>query len=58
MSDSTGLGLASAASLSLYFLPRQPNKLDYKPLSPVRKGKATEFYLDLVCTSSRRGAGD
>lgn len=30
-------GLAIAAWLFPYFLPRQPNKLNYKPVNPIKK---------------------
>ena len=30
-------GLATAAWLFPYFLPRQPNKLNYKPVNPIKK---------------------
>lgn len=37
MNDSTDTGLASAAWLFPYFLLRQPKKLDYQPVNPIKE---------------------
>ena len=48
-------GLAIAAWLFPYFLPRQPNKLNYKPVNPIKKKiKSTELSLNLLYLSRMR----
>lgn len=57
MNDSTETGLVTAAWLFPYFLLRQPNKLDYQPVNPIKKKKKSmELCLDLVSLSSMKGA--
>lgn len=47
MNDSTDTGLATAAWLFPYFLPRQPDKLDYQPVNLIEKKKERKAHRTL-----------